>query len=441
MKKIIMIVVTMLILFSNNIMAQERVNLGYMYGSSKAHTQIVENTKYSVNVVSPTCFDISLKGDLVINSSISQEFVDEMHEKGIKVTPFLSNHWGSKRAKKVLDNPEKLLSQLVGAIYEYDLDGVNVDMENIPNTYKDKLTNFVKLLREKLSGDKTLSIAVAANPNKLETTWVASYDYENLAKYVDYMVLMAYDEHCQGGAEGPVASCDFVKQSIEVVLEKVSKDKVLLGIPLYGRFWKEGAETGGEAIVIGAVENLIKKYRLVPEYDTNSKTPKLTVTIDGMKNAYVNGRYLEEGKYNIWYENENSIREKLKMVNEYNLLGTALWALDNEKKEFWDFYPAALNETNYENTEEIRVRKKTGAYSKIVIIKILNPELKLPFELEKINLLAKVEAQIERLKNNKIRKITLIENEIGIKLVKDEKITVKTYLKKNEKNKFKRKLG
>ena len=137
-----------------------------------------------------------------------------------------------------------------------------------------------------------------------------------------------------------------------------------------------------------------------------------------MKNAYVNGRYLEEGKYNIWYENENSIREKLKMVNEYNLLGTALWALDNEKKEFWDFYPAALNETNYENTEEIRVRKKTEAYSKIVIIKILNPELKLPFELEKINLLAKVEAQIERLKNNKIRKTTLIENEIGIKLVK-----------------------
>lgn len=320
MKKIVRFLITMLILFSSSTMAKERINLGYMYGSSKAHTQIVENTNYSVNVVSPTCLDIDINGNLTINTIISKEFVEEMHEKGIKVTPFLSNHWGAKRAKKALDNPEKLIVQITKAVEEYDLDGINVDIENIPNTYKDKLTNFVKLLRENLQADKTLSIAVASNPNKLETTWVASYDYANLAKYVDYMILMAYDEHCQGGAEGPVASYDFVKQSIEVMLEDVSKDKILLGIPLYGRFWKEGAQSGGEAIVIGAVENLIKKYHLVPEYDTNSKTPKLTVTIDNMKNAYVNGRYLEEGKYNIWYENESSIKEKLKLVNEYNLL-------------------------------------------------------------------------------------------------------------------------
>ena len=201
MKKFIFITGLIIIALPSYKLGAERLSMGYIYSSSISHSEIIANTNDSINVVSPTCFDLNVKGRLEINNLLDKEFINEMHEKGIKVTPFLSNHWGSKRAHAALDNPQMLINELVNVINEYELDGVNVDLENISINYKDKLTNFVKLLKEALPEDKTVSIAVAANPERLEKTWVASYDYKGLGEYADYLVLMAYDEHSYGGGE------------------------------------------------------------------------------------------------------------------------------------------------------------------------------------------------------------------------------------------------
>ena len=430
MKKCMVVTILILITLSTTSLAGERLSLGYVYTSSKTHSEIISNTNDSINVVSPTYFELNSNGRLEINESINREFIDEMHEKNIKVTPFLSNHWGKKKAQKALDNPERLIEDLSDVILEYNLDGVNIDIENISIDYRDKLTNFVKLLRESLPENKTISVAVAANPERLEKTWVASYDYEGISTYANYLVLMAYDEHCKGGSAGSVAGIEFVRKSVEYMLEKVSKDKIVLGIPLYGRFWKEGEQSGGEAIVIGQVENLIKKYKLVPTFDTNTMTPKLTIKIDGtIVNAYVNGRYLEEGTYNIWYENEHSIKTKLKLINEYNLLGAGLWALDNEGKEFWNYYKTALNETKYEDEQEINIRQRVEAYAKIIKVKPVNIKVMGILEKEKISLNDEALEKIKNIKENKYKIIEAIIINNDIKSVKNDKIIIKSYTK------------
>lgn len=359
MKRFVVTTVITATLISSTVLAGERLSLGYIYNASKSHIEIVDATKESVNVVSPTCFDLTANGRLEINSILDEEFIQNMHEKKIKVTPFLSNHWGPKRAQAALAKPEVLVDELVDAIYLYNFDGVNVDLENLSSKDKDKLTNFVKLLREALPEDKTVSMAVAPNPQKLTTTWVAAYDYEALAQYVDYFLVMTYDEHCYGGSEGPVASIGFVEESIKVMLESVSKDKILLGIPMYGRYWKNGEDVGGEAIILGQVERILKKYKKVPQYDIVTQTPKITVEVkEGEKGPYVNGKYLTEGIYNIYYDNESSIKAKLALVNKYDLLGAGVWALDNESYDMWEYYKEALNETPYESTEEFEIRKE-----------------------------------------------------------------------------------
>lgn len=359
MKKILIATVITSTLISSTAFAAERISLGYIYSASKSHTEIIESTKDSINVVSPTYFDLDLKGRLQVNETLDEEFIINMHNKGIKVTPFLSNHWGQKRAQKALENPEVLINEIVNAIYVYNLDGINVDLENLTVKDKDKLTNFMKLLRESLPSEKVVSIAVAPNPNRLTTTWVAAYDYAALAEYVDYMFLMTYDEHCYGGAEGAVASINFVEESLKVILEEVSKDKVVMGIPLYGRYWKGNADVGGEAIILGQVERIIKKYKLVPKYNEDTQTAKLTITVkEGEKGPYVNGKYLDEGTYNIYYDNENSIKAKLELVNEYDLLGAGVWALDNESYDMWNYYKDELNAKPYESEEEIEIRKE-----------------------------------------------------------------------------------
>lgn len=432
MKKAILIASLIVLAIPTTSLAKERLSIGYIYNSSITHSQIVENTKNSVNVVSPTCFELNSNGRLVVNSLMNEEFVKEMHEKNIQVTPFLSNHWGRKKAKKALDNPEKLVEDIVNAVNKYDLDGINIDIENLTSGYRNKLTEFMRLLREAFPSDKVLSIAVAANPEKLETTWVAVYDYEKLAEYSDYLILMAYDEHCQGGSPGPVASIEFVEKSIQVVLEKVSKDKLVLGIPLYGRFWKDGEEYGGEAIVIGCVENIIKKYKNVPEFDLKTMTPKLKVEIDEIHtNAFVNGRYLEAGLYNIWYENENSIKAKLKLINKYNLLGAGLWALDNESAAFWEYYKDALNESEYETEDEIRIRRRADSYAKIIKVKPIEIKVNISWKgikIEGINV--KKIRQFKELAKNKYKILEANEPKQCFNIVKEKKIKVKTFSKK-----------
>ena len=231
---ILMLVPTMVLAMSG-----DRVSLGYIYNLSGSHTKIVNSSNGNINVVSPTCLDLSNDGHLVINNIFSQEFVSNMHEQNILVTPFLSNHWAKGKGQAALANAEVLADEIVEAINQYHLDGINVDLENLNASDKDKLTDFVRILREKMPEGKVLSIAVACNPNGLTTSWVAAYDYENLAKYADYLVLMAYDEHSSGGLEGPVASIQFVEQSVKLILESVSRDKIVLGMPLYGLFWKQ----------------------------------------------------------------------------------------------------------------------------------------------------------------------------------------------------------
>lgn len=369
MRKFIIAGTIAVTLLSSTVCAGERLNLGYIYSASKSHSEIIEFTNNSVNVVSPTAFDMTPNGRLEINGILDKDFIDEMHSKGIKVTPFLSNHWGKKRAQAALRNPYPIIQDVVTAIYDYNLDGVNVDLENLDAKDKDALTNFMKLLREAMPADKTVSIAVAANPEKLTTTWLAAYDYGALAEYVDYMVVMTYDEHCYGGAEGPVAGIEFVEKSIQVVLEEVSRDKVVMGIPLYGRFWQVGKDIGGEAIVIANVPRIIKKHKLVPKYDEKTQTPFVQLKVyEGGTSSYINGRVLEPGTYNIYYENESSIRAKLELVNKYNILGTGLWALDNEDSDFWTYYKDALNAVPYETEDEVLLRSKMEYAARYIVV-------------------------------------------------------------------------
>ena len=153
---------------------------------------------------------------------------------------------------------------------------MNVDIENVTDIERDMYTDFVRLLREKLPAGKTLAVAVAVNPWDLKRGWQASYDYKELAKNSDYLMLMAYDESYAGGPAGPVASYSFVEKSIQKALTEVPKEKLVLGIPFYGRYWKNGAVKGGYGLSNTDVEMLLDKYKGKVTFDQaiNLRKPK-----------------------------------------------------------------------------------------------------------------------------------------------------------------------
>lgn len=219
--------------------AEYKFNMSYIYfGEPSQYAARIQDTKGSISEISPSYFDLNADGSLKITSKIDRSFISEMHKKGIRVVPFLSNHWDRYLGRTALSNRYRLVDQIIDAIIEYNLDGVNIDLENLNEEDRNAYTDFVRLLRSKIPEGKVLAVAVASNPNGLTVGWHGSYDYSGLGKYSDYLMIMTYDEHYSGGSAGPVASIGFVENSIKYALERVPKDKIVLGIPFLGAYGK-----------------------------------------------------------------------------------------------------------------------------------------------------------------------------------------------------------
>ncbi|AUS96894.1 hypothetical protein CDQ84_01950 [Clostridium thermosuccinogenes] len=345
---------------SSHIYASERkFNMTYAYfGNSIAFSAYMEKAANSLNEIAPDYFGINEDGSLKLTTKLSSDFIISAQKKGIKVVPFISNHWDRELGRIALANRERLATQLANAVKQLNLDGVNVDLENLNEDDRDAYTDFVRLLREKLPDDKIVAVAVAVNPSNATKGWNASYDYAGLAKYSDYLMLMAYDEHYESGKEGPVASADFVEASIKYALKRVPSEKIVLGIAFYGRYWISGKSYGGYGISNSKVEALIKMYGGRVTYDYNKQSPKAVITIKPTDPAYyISGKKLEPGTYTFWYENEQSIKYKLTLVKKYNLKGTGSWSLGQETENTWKYYNLWLNGVYFTDAQDSWARE------------------------------------------------------------------------------------
>lgn len=323
----------------------EKYNMSYLYfGDTDRFVKEVAKTNGILNTVSPSYFNIEADGSLNI-AKIDPTLIKEMHKENVKVVPFLSNHWNRDAGRKAL-NDKTLVDDLVKAIMDNNLDGINIDIENMTELDRDNYTNLVKGLRNNLPSGKEVSVAVAVNPFAVQIGWQGSYDYKELAKYSDYLMLMAYDESYSGGPAGPVASLPFVEKSIQYALsEGVPSDKIVLGLALYGRYWKDGK--GGTGIPNYRVEELVKEYNGKVSFDSISQTPYATVTIPNGEAPKVHYWTLKPGKYTIWFENETSLRTKLELVDKYDLKGTGSWSLTDSTSDTWDYFAEWLAGDSY----------------------------------------------------------------------------------------------
>ncbi len=308
-------------------------NMTYAYfESGNDIIKTLNNTGEILDVVSPTYFDLTSDGHLKITELFNPYTVKEMQNKGFNVVPFLSNHWDRDVGRAALKNKDILIKEILDVINKYNLDGINVDIENLTEEDRDDFTLFIKELRESLPKEKEVSVAVAANPHGYVGGWYGSFDYSKLSQYVDYLMIMSYDEHYDTGGPGPVASIGFVKNSIKYALKYAPSSKIVLGLPFYGRYWKDDGSIKGKGTSLVRIDELVKKYKGSITFDNYLKSPKASINITGYE------RDMPKGKYTIWFENEESILNKLSLIEKYNLKGAGSWSLHQATQDIWDVY-------------------------------------------------------------------------------------------------------
>jgi spore germination protein len=214
-----------------------------------------------------------------------------------------------------------VIDEILNILESRGFDGVNMDLEGINPNHGAQYVNFTKNLKEKLGSRYTLSMSLPARSSDRES-WYNGYDYKSLAKIADRIMIMAYDQHYNGGEPGPVAGNDWVERVINYLLPQIPKEKFQLGLGIYGRDWPE---TGtGRAIFVQPARDLAAAKGIKIQKDETSGVSWFNYTDD-------NGV-----KRQVWFEDRDSAQAKMELVKKYKLAGVALWRLGVIPPDIWE---------------------------------------------------------------------------------------------------------
>jgi len=321
-------------------------HMTYLYGGlTSTYLSRMGKTNDSVNIVSPDYLEVSDAGDIIYTKQPDPELLAVMRNKNIKVLPFLSNHFKRDQARAMLAKTDAAVTKLAAVVEEYELDGLDIDIQNINEKDRTDFTAFIAKLRGALPDNRELTVCVAANPWGINVGWQGGYDYEALAKHCNHVFMMTYDESYETSAPGPVSSMKFIEDSIKYGLKKVPKEKLMMGIPFYGRYWPQtNTAKAGYAWTCADIEWLARDYGTRVWYDSENECARATIVIPEGSNVKTwGGTKIPPDTYDVWYENESSYEAKLALVRKYGLKGVGTWALGQEPSYMWDNFSAWLN--------------------------------------------------------------------------------------------------
>lgn len=314
-----------------------KVNMVWDYFSQYASAPQRIGKIQGINVVSPTFFSLQKKGkgNIIANvGSNGTNYINWAHNNGYKVWALVSNDSMKETTSEILNDyklREDLINNIITIVENYNLDGINIDFENIYESDKDVFSRFIIELAPRLKEQgKVLSVDVTAPDGSPD--WSLCYNRNVIADVADYIVFMGYDQNgVTSPEEGTTAGCDWVEANIKKFLnnEEINPNKIILGTPLYTRIWSE--ENGK---ISSKVIDMKDVYNQIPQ-GTNIEWK------DSLKQNYA--EYKKDGKtYKIWIEDSKSIKYKLELINTYNLAGAAYWEKDRESDDIWNLAKEVL---------------------------------------------------------------------------------------------------
>lgn len=313
---------------------QGNVSLVWEYFSKYAKAPQRTEKIDGVNVVAPTFFSLSdsKKGAIVANvGQAGQNYINWAHSNGYRVWPWIANEATNKEDKdltsEILNDyklREKLINSIVSAVEMYNLDGINLDFENMYESDKDAYSRLVIELAPRLKElGKVLSVDVTAPDGSPD--WSLCFNRNVIGDVADYVIFMAYDQHNQSSTEaGTVAGCDWVEANINKFLgqEGVKPEKIILAMPFYTRVWN--VTDGG---LSSSAVDMKSQSTLIPG------DAKITWD-DSLKQNLA--EYEKNGRtYKVWMEDAKSLKCKLDLVKKYSLAGGAFWRKDQETSDVW----------------------------------------------------------------------------------------------------------
>lgn len=287
-----------------------------------------------VNVISPTWFSVT-DGTGTISSLASADYVKLAHDAGREVWGLIDNFneaFDETTDLAYASVRSRIIEQLLAEAASCGMDGINVDFENLKEA---GIPHYLQFLRELTSAAHAQNLVVSVD-TPVPQAYTMYYQRGEQARFVDYMIVMAYDEHFAGSEEaGSVSSLPFVQQAVEEMTRVMPADQVICGIPFYTRVWTEKfgqSAITSEVLGMDGAKNYAKENQMTETWDASLGQNVATVETS-------------DARYTIWMEDEQSMEEKLKVIQSADLAGVAEWKLGFECADVWSLISEYI-ETN-----------------------------------------------------------------------------------------------
>lgn len=285
-----------------------------------------------VNVISPTWFALS-DNEGNFTSFATHDYVTRAHDMGLEVWGLVDNftNEGIDTYEILAGTSTRsyLINGLINTAQEYDLDGINIDFENIS---LDAGEPFVEFIRELSIPCRELGIVLSID-NYVPMGYTDHYNRKEQGIVADYVIIMGYDEHYKGSAvAGSVASIDFVENGIANTVAQVPAEKVINAIPFYTRIWEtKGTAVDSQAVGMELAQQYVRDHNITTVWDEQT--------------CQNYGEYQSgDSYYQVWLEDEDSIRVKLNIMDKYGIAGVAEWKLGFEIDPIWDVIEEYINQ-------------------------------------------------------------------------------------------------
>jgi hypothetical protein len=219
------------------------------------------------------------------------------------------------------------ISALVSAAGDYA--GLTIDFEGMKSDLKDQFTAFMQELRDALPASKTLYVCVP--PDK----WYTGFDYRALGEVCDKVILMAHDYQWTSipasyvgtdKTNSPVTPFSQIYTALCHITDADTgvQDRSKLALAI--SFGTAGFHVDENGILLDTTIYHPSQTVIA----TRLAQPDTTVTYSDLyRNPCMTYTTEDGSRYLLWYENAQSVSDKLTLARMFGITGISVWRLGN----------------------------------------------------------------------------------------------------------------